>query len=196
MHDALIILASKSPRRERLLKRIVPSEMVRVAGSSITETRRRRESAETFCQRVAQEKAEDIWGRYAGRWSNVTAVIGADTVIFFRGKVIGQPKNKEDAMRILKRLSGQCHEVIIGVAVLFTGSDRIMKFVVKSKVWLHNLSREVIEDYVATGEPLDKAGAYAIQGRGRKLVARYEGSYSNIVGLPIDELRSALSSLE
>jgi septum formation protein len=92
----------------------------------------------------------------------------------------------------LKKLAGNSHKVITGVMVFFPVSARRVIFAVKSKVWMRSMSDEVIGDYVATMEPLDKAGAYAIQGMGRKLVARYEGSFTNIVGLPIDELKTIL----
>ena len=143
---------------------------------------------------MAKDKATTTWQNYEGG-DKIGAVIGADTVVLFRGRIIGQPQDSEDAIRILKMLSGECHEVITGVAVLYPASGQIAGFVVRSKVWMHELSTEVIEDYVRTGEPLDKAGAYAIQGKGGRLVARYEGSYTNIIGLPVDELKEALGSL-
>lgn len=196
MRVTKVLLASKSPRREELLKKIVAPDGIIVTGSEIPENRRKGESAETFCKRVAQEKAADVWRRYSGQRSDIAAVVGADTVISFRGEVIGQPENKEDAIRILEQLSGQCHEVITGVAVLFPRPDRFTTFIVKSEVWMHKLGIETIENYVATGEPLDKAGAYAIQGQGRSLVERYEGSYTNIVGLPLEELERVLNSAQ
>jgi septum formation protein len=196
MHETKILLASRSARRAELLRRVFPSERIIVIGSDISENRRKGERVETFCKRVAQEKAADVWGRYAGQRSDIAAVVGADTVILFRGRVIGQPEDSDEAIRILKQLSGKCHEVITGVAVLFPRPDRFTTFIVKSKVWMHKLGIETIEDYVATGEPLDKAGAYAIQSKGRSLVERYEGSYTNIVGLPLEELKRVLNSPE
>jgi septum formation protein len=191
-----ILLASKSPRRRQLLKEIVSAENILVAGSDVSEDHKRDESADVFCLRIAKEKAKDVWVKYHGRREDIDAVVGADTVILFRGKIFGQPEDGDDAIRILKQLSGRCHEVITGVAVIFPEMSSVSTFVVRSKVWMHKLSVEKIKDYVATGEPLDKAGAYAIQGKGRGLVARYEGSYSNIVGLPVDELRKVLNCLQ
>ncbi|KPL13055.1 hypothetical protein AMJ74_05780 [candidate division WOR_3 bacterium SM1_77] len=196
MHEKKILLASRSPRRAELLRRVFPSERIIVIGSDISENRRKDERAEAFCRRIAKEKAASVWRKYEGQRSRVVAVVGADTVIRFKQEVIGQPKDGADAMRILNKLSGHCHEVITGVAVLFPAFARFKTFIVKSKVWMHKLGMETIEDYIATGEPLDKAGAYAIQGRGRSLVERYEGSYTNIVGLPVEELRRIVNSPE
>lgn len=190
-----VLLASKSPRRRKLMQRIVPQERIIIFNSDVQENRRKNEGAEAFCRRMAWEKTIDAWNKYGGRLDDIGAVVGADTVILFRGKIFGQPEDSDDAIRILKQLSGQCHEVITGVSVLFTKPHRFTTFVVTSRVWMHKLSAETIKDYVATGEPLDKAGAYAIQGKGRRLVARYDGSYSNIVGLPVDELRKVLNCL-
>lgn len=191
-----ILLASKSPRRRELLKEIVSAENILVAGSDVLENHKRGENADAFCLRIAKEKVDDVWFKYRGRREDIDAVVGADTVVLFRGEIFGQPAGSDAAVRILKQLSGRCHEVITGVAIIFPRLNRFTTFVVKSKVWMHKLSIEKIRDYVATGEPLDKAGAYAIQGKGRGLVARYEGSYSNIVGLPVDELRKVLNCLQ
>jgi len=171
------------------MQRILPPEKIIFADSDVQEKRRNGEGAEAFCMRMAKDKVTTAWGKYEGRRSDIAAAVGADTVVLLKNQIIGQPEDSGDAIRILKQLSGQCHEVITGVAVLFPRLGRFTTFIVKSKVWMHKLSVEAIEDYVATGEPLDKAGAYAIQGKGKHLVARYEGSYSNIVGLPINELR-------
>jgi septum formation protein len=177
------------------MKRVLPGSKVFIMDSGVKEKRRKGESVETFCMRVARDKADRAWDGYKDRSISVGAVIGADTVIYFKGQIIGQPKDSEDAVRILKRLSGQCHEVVTGVAVFCVSSRRFKTFIVRSSVWMRKLDLKTIKDYVATGEPLGKAGAYAIQGKGRKLMARYEGSYSNIVGLPVEELRRVLKCL-
>jgi septum formation protein len=145
--------------------------------------------------RVAREKAARVWREYRARPGRIRAVIGADTAILFKGQIIGQPKDKKDALRILKRLNGHYHEVITGVAVFYIASGQFTAFTTRSKVWMRDNSMMEIAAYVATGEPFGKAGAYAIQGKGRKLVARYEGSYSNIIGLPVDELKRVIRCL-
>lgn len=146
--------------------------------------------------RMAQEKAANAWAKYRNKSRGIYTVIGADTVVLFKGAMIGQPRDTDDAIRILRKLSGRGHDVVTGVAIYSTVSACFTTFVVRSRVWMNVLTERTIADYVATGEPLDKAGAYAIQGRGRRLVARYEGSYSNIVGLPVSELKNALKSLQ
>jgi septum formation protein len=178
-----------------LIQKIVPLERLIFLDSNVDENERRGEGAAEFCLRVAKSKANNAWNEFRDSHGDIGAVVGADTVVYFEGRIIGQPKNNADAMSILKRLSGRCHEVITGVAVFFPESGDFVSFTVRSKVWMHELSSEAIADYVATGEPMDKAGAYAIQGMGKRLVARYEGSYSNIVGLPLDELKKALNFL-
>jgi septum formation protein len=175
---APVILASQSPRRIELLKKLV------VIPSAVEETLRDDLSPEENAMALAEEKARSVESRHPGR-----LVIGADTVVALGGEIIGKPKDAEDARRILRRLSGRVHKVITGVAVVF---GRSFPAAETSTVRFHPLSEKQIADYVATGEPLDKAGAYAIQGIGEALVASHEGSYSNIVGLPIDTLRALL----
>ena len=189
------ILASRSPRRLFLLRSIVPEDRIVVIESQIEEKSEPGEDAETFCRRVAERKAAAVWQNYAGERDDVAAVIGADTVIWFENRIIGQPKEAADATGILMELSGNIHEVITGVAVLKVSCQRMEVFCVRSKVWMRKADETTIKNYVATGEPLDKAGAYGIQGRGRILVAKYEGSYSNIVGLPTEELKEILKEL-
>jgi septum formation protein len=190
-----LILASKSPRRLELLSTLVPADQIVVVESNVDEKIDPRETAEGYCCRIAEKKADVAWRKYAGNRSEIAAVIGADTVVLIAGQIVGQPCGEDDAIRILRKLGGRCHEVITGVALLDPGSGTIDTFSVKSKVWMREIELETIREYVATGEPLDKAGAYAIQGEGQRLVERYEGSYSNIVGLPVRELQAVLSRI-
>lgn len=196
MRGLKVLLASGSPRRRDLIQSILSRERIAFTQSKIPEERYIGEKPEAHCIRLAKEKVRSVWGQCKHRSTDIGAVVGADTVVFLDDQVIGQPRDVDDAVQILNRLSGRCHEVITGVAVFFTRSQRLDTFAVRSKVWFRDLSAQEIEEYVATGEPLDKAGAYAIQGRGRVLVARYEGSYSNIVGLPLDELAEVLRCLQ
>jgi septum formation protein len=166
-----------------------------VKESNVREVMTKGESAEAFCMRVAKDKAESVWEQYRSKRDDIVAVIGADTVILCEGEVIGQPSDRKDAARILRRLSGRHHKVITGVVVLFPRMERSRTFAITSTVWMHRLSEMIIADYVATNEPLGKAGAYAIQGKGANLVATYDGSYTNIVGLPVDELRQVLGEV-
>jgi septum formation protein len=195
MNKRKLMLASRSPRRLELLSAIFPVNRIVVVESDIDETISPGEAVEDYCCRIAQEKAVTAWYRYQGTRSDIAVVVGADTVVVLGREIIGQPCDEDDAVRILKKLVGRRHDVITGVALLNPGSGAVNTFAVKSEVWMREIGLEAIREYVATGEPLDKAGAYAIQGEGKRLIARYEGSYSNIVGLPVHELQAALSRI-
>jgi len=178
-----VILASQSPRRIELLKSVVSD--FQVIPSSVEETLRPGQSPEENAVALALEKARSVAARHPGH-----LVIGADTLVALEGEIIGKPEGPGDARRILKRLSGREHQVITGVAVVFGRSFQAAEV---SRVRFHPLTEQEIDRYVATGEPLDKAGAYAIQGIGAALVAAREGSHSNIVGLPIGLLKKLLA---
>jgi len=178
-----VILASQSPRRIELLKQIVPD--FTVVPSAVEETLDGGQTPEENAVRLAEMKARSVARAHPGH-----LVIGADTVVADDGDIIGKPQNAEDAKRILKRLSGREHRVITGVAVICR--ERAFLAAAVSRVVFHRLTEKDIADYVATGEPMDKAGAYAIQGAGAALVESHHGSYSNIVGLPIETLKSLL----
>lgn len=185
-----IILASASPRRRELLAQlgyafeIIPSQALEeeVAG----------ESPQQHVMRLSRDKACEISTRdkIEGRW-----VIGSDTVVLRDNEILGKPQNDEDAARMLRSLSGRSHEVLSGYAVLdrATGEQRLG--VVTTKVCFRALTEAEISGYIASKEPADKAGAYAIQGLGAFMVSRIEGSYSNVVGLPLCELVQALEEL-
>jgi nucleoside triphosphate pyrophosphatase len=121
-------------------------------------------------------------------------VLGADTIVAIDGQALGKPAGPEDARAMLRRLRGREHEVITGIAVVDAGSGRAESLVVVSRVRMTEYSDSEIDAYVATGEPLDKAGAYAIQDRGRALVAGHTGSFSNVVGLPLEETARLLAA--
>ena len=190
-----IILASKSPRRKELFAQIIPETDFIVIGSDVSEEILPGEDAESYSIRIAEEKARDVIARHKEKIEEASLVIGADTIVSLDNEIIGQPKDNTDAKRILKKLSKRCHTVITGVVIILTGGNPAIKFAVRSKVWFKELSCEIIEEYVNSLEPMGKAGAYAIQGGGRDLIERYEGSYSNIVGLPVEEIREVLSKI-
>jgi septum formation protein len=135
--------------------------------------------------RLALDKARAVAAGLGPAGAGPTVVLGADTVVTIDGQVLGKPADPEDARGMLRRLAGREHEVITGVAVLDAGSGRAQTTAVVSRVRMTGYGEADIEAYVATGEPLDKAGAYAIQGAGGRLVAGLEGSFSNVVGLPL-----------
>lgn len=176
-----IILASASPRRRELLKRIVSQFDVVVSEYAEEETSLDAKGTVTL---FAREKAREVFSRFPN-----SAVIGADTVVSLDGTVLGKPQDKEDAKRMLRRMSGRTHEVMTGVTLIVDGRER--SFVSVSRVTFLPLSEEVISAYVESGLPLDKAGAYGIQD-GYPLVKEYEGSYTNIVGFPVEDVRTLL----
>lgn len=172
----MLILASQSPRRRELLDAWGIS--FRVMPSRYEEDNERPLPPETLVRLQAEGKARDVWNR-SGR---VHPVLGADTVVVLGGHILGKPSGPEDAVRMLQALSGKSHDVLTSVAVAAKGG--VKSAVCRSRVLFQPLSEEEIRRYVSGGEPLDKAGAYAIQGEGKRFVAALEGSWSNVVGLP------------
>lgn len=170
-----LVLASASPRRRELLSGLGLRFTVR--SSEIDETPRAGEAPGAYVLRLAREKAQAT-----GRPGEL--VLAADTSVILAGEILGKPRDDEDAERMLRLLSGREHEVLTGVAVL-DASGRLAAEVDRTVVRMAPLSAEEIAWYVATGEPRDKAGAYAIQGLGALFVEAITGSYSNVVGLPV-----------
>lgn len=178
-----IILASKSPRRAEILRAVDwPFEAV---AAGVDETRTGDEDAVGYVQRLALEKAETVAGRLAAKESPGKLVLGADTVVVVSGEILGQPLDREDARRMLTRLSGKWHEVLTGVALVRVGHSAGKVGHETTRVRFAELNDKEIDWYVATGEPMDKAGAYAVQGRAALFIKEIEGDYFNIVGLPI-----------
>ena len=189
--DKRIYLASRSPRRRDLLKQIgVPFELLLLRedlrrGADVDETPLAEESPGVYVLRVASAKAAMAVRQIAYRGLPQKPVLSADTTVVFDGQIVGKPVDAEDAARILRTLSGREHQVLTAVAVALR--EQIEAQISVSSVSFRELSDAEIRSYVATGEPLDKAGAYAIQGRGGVLVTRMTGSYSGIMGLPLAE---------
>ena len=181
------ILASSSPRRAELLTRA--GYEFDIKPPAIDEDRCLNESPSDYVVRLAVEKASDIAAKV-----NNQVVIGADTVVILDGSVFGKPKDSVEASAMLKQLSGCTHEVLTGVAVCFR--EKRLSDLEVTKVSFARLDDDFIAWYVATGEPLDKAGAYGIQGIGSRFVTWIEGSYTNVVGLPIPLVDRLLSSLK
>ncbi len=175
-----LILASRSPRRSELLRSL--GLEFEVSPSKVDEITDPEQSPEQNATNIARDKA-----RWVARQNPGSYVLGADTMVVLDREIIGQPVDEEDACRILSKLVGKRHRVITGV-VLITPETEEYETAVVSRVTLKSVSENKIRSYIATGEPLDKAGAYAIQGEGAFLVESWEGSYSNIVGLPLEAL--------
>ena len=181
-----LVLASASPRRRELLRAAGFDFDVRP--SAVQENRRESESGEEFALRVAQEKALDV----AASYEPDTLVLGADTVVIVNGQTLGKPTGPDDAARMLRLLSGVTHRVITGLCLVHA-PDRIEGLKSSTTlVTLRRLDEQEIQAYVASGEPLDKAGAYGIQGLASKFVTRIEGCYFNVVGLPVALLYETL----
>lgn len=176
-----IILASKSPRRKYLLEKAGLS--IAVIPSRFDETTVAMTAPDAYVRTLAEAKAAEIAGRFAECW-----VIGADTIVTVDGDVLGKPASASNARRMLQQLSGRVHQVYTGFCICCRQRRRVHSDVVKTDVWFKELTEAEINWYIQTGEPFDKAGAYAIQGIGTFLVKRIEGSYTNVVGLPVCEV--------
>jgi septum formation protein len=172
----MLVLASASPRRQELLRAAgIPFE---VQPAHIPEDVLPGEHARNYAERLAQEKALAI-----AKHRPHDVVLGADTVVVIESQILGKPRDAADAARMLRLLSGREHQVITGVCVVGSGQPRLASEI--TKVTMSEISEQEIADYVAGGEPTDKAGAYAIQGIASRWIPRIEGDYSNVVGLPI-----------
>ncbi len=183
-----IVLASKSPRRQNLLASLgIYFEVV----PSTIEEEKEAISPEEMVKINAIKKAKDIAQQRKG------VIIGADTTVVLQGKILGKPRDEADALNTLHSLMGKWHEVFTGCCLidntLFPVKE--VNFVTRSRVYLERISKEILEAYICTKEPLDKAGSYGIQGIGAFLVKEIQGSYTNVVGLPLSEIVQALERL-
>ena len=178
-----LILASASPRRRELLERLgLPFE---VRPSGIEEPLAAEVPASTLATTLARAKAADIADRLRAA-GEAALVLGADTLVVFDGQPLGKPTSQGDARAMLRALRGRSHEVVTAVVVRDAEpAGRELTEAVVSQVLMRDYTDDEIAAYVATGEPDDKAGAYAVQGRGRRLVSRVDGCYTNVVGLPL-----------
>ncbi len=174
------ILASGSPRRRELLRQLGFS--FTVIPSRLEETNQRGMEPRGHATYYAKEKAKEVAQRYPEQW-----VLAADTIVVVAEEILGKPVNVTEATAMLSRLSGRSHHVITGVCLLNAQCGVEESQAVETEVFMRRLDTADIEGYIATGEPMDKAGAYGIQGIGGCLVQRIEGSYSNVVGLPLCE---------
>jgi septum formation protein len=187
-----LILASASPRRRELLTQA--GYLFEVQASSVDESRRSGEDAIRFATRLAREKAQQV---FAQRQSSAqpTLVLGADTVVVCDEEILGKPADAADATRMLRLLSGRTHRVVTGVAVV-GGAQAVEVAAEVTQVTVRTLSPQEIAEYVAGGEPMDKAGAYAIQGYAARWIPRISGCYFNVVGLPLALVESLLEGVE
>jgi len=183
--NVTLFLASSSPRRKELLEQL-GLEFKRI-NAPIEEVALPNETPDSFVLRMAIEKALSGFNKVAGKriW-----VIGSDTAVVLNARVFGKPKNTVDSLSMLGKLSGQTHEVLSAIAVVYDGE--VFSTLNKTKVQFKSLSETEMLAYIESGEPLDKAGSYAIQGLGAKFIQSIEGSYSAVMGLPLFELNQLL----
>ena len=186
-----IYLASRSPRRRELLKQIgINFELLIMRSyplqrADVDETPKPGESPGDYVMRLASSKATAGWVRLLERRLPRLPVLGADTTVAVVGEILGKPSTPDDAAGMLRKLSGHDHEVFSAVSVAF--NDHVETKLSRSVVRFAELSNALIEDYVDTGEPMDKAGAYGIQGKAATFIEQIDGSYSGIMGLPLHE---------
>lgn len=190
-----LVLASASPRRKELLGQLGFSRkdfQFDVLAADIDESHIEGETAQAFVLRLAQEKAHA--GLALCQQQNGVAVLGSDTIVVLGQQILGKPESEADAAAILSRLSGQSHRVMTAVAL--TDGTRTLSRLVQTRVHFCQLTDSDISAYIDTGEPMDKAGAYGIQGLGGSFVESIEGSYSAVVGLPLVETRALLCEMQ
>jgi len=199
MTDTTLYLASRSPRRQELLRQLgVNFEVLRLREASgrqrdVLEVAHDGEPALHYVERIARTKAAVGAQQMLRRRMPPWPVLGADTEVVLDGTIFGKPRDANDATRMLALLSGRTHQVSTAVAV--AAGDEVHAEIATSAVTFCTLTLEQISRYVATGEPTDKAGAYAIQGRGAAFVTRLEGSYSGVMGLPLFETSVILARI-
>lgn len=179
-----VILASRSPRRSELLT--AAGIAFEVLAADIDETPHANEAPEAYVERLAIEKARAVLALRPG-----ATVLGADTTVVIDGLILGKPETDAEATDMLRRLQGRVHDVFTGVAVVSESGAR--SAVERTRVWFDAMTDEDISWYVASGEPVDRAGAYAIQGLASRFIPRIEGSYTNVVGLPVALVSSILN---
>ena len=184
-----IVLASASPRRKELLRKLV--KKFKVLPSRINEAKIKARSPESFAVKAALAKAEDVALKV-----KKSVVIGADTIVVLGKTILGKPKNRKDAFKMLKKLVGRTHKVITGIAVVDLEAGKKYADFVVTKIKMKKVSDQEIKDYVKTGKPLDKAGSYGIQEIEEVFIEQIEGDYENVVGLPVIKLKELLCQIK
>ncbi len=187
-----LILASQSPRRQTLLSQLGYQFITLVA--DIDESVAPNESPKAYVLRLAIEKAQSIYSQLPKKEQMDALVLGADTCVVINGEILGKPRNETDCINTLLKLSNNKHQVLTSIAVV--GKQLVVSKVISTDVYFKDLTVNEIRLYWKTGEPVDKAGSYAIQGIGGQFVTRINGSYSAVVGLPLYETAQLLASVE
>jgi septum formation protein len=182
------ILASASPRRRELLGALGLD--FAVIPSGVNEEFLEGETAKEHVLRLSREKALAVADKNPGAW-----VMGADTIVVIDGEVLGKPRSREEAGKMLSRLSGKKHRVLTGFSIVRNDMDIVKSDLVESSVFFKDLSRDELEWYIETEEPYDKAGGYAVQGRAAFFIKEIRGSHTNVIGLPLCEVMTALKAV-
>ena len=196
----IIYLASKSPRRRELLRQagihfeLLPLRAYPLDRRDVDETPLPREAPADYVMRIARLKAEAAVRMMTTRHLPPRLVLTADTTVALDGEILGKPADAAEAASMLKKLSGRTHEVLTAVAL--TNMSEVKEALSRSEVTFRQLDESEIRQYVATGEPLDKAGAYAIQGRAAMFISHLSGSYSGVMGLPLLETAQLIKDFE
>ena len=190
--QAQVVLASKSPRRAELLQQIHISFVCDAA--DIDETVLAGETAADYVQRLARQKAQAIWCKREAEQQPLLPVLGSDTAVVIGEEILGKPNNKADAIVMLKKLSGKAHQVLTAVSVI--SQSKTLTALSTTTVNFKAVSALEIENYVDSGEPNDKAGAYGIQGFAAVFIEKIEGSYSGVMGLPLAETYQLLQEVK
>jgi len=183
-----LVLASASPRRIELLQ-LIGLEVL-VIPSGVTESQLDGEVPETHVIRLSREKAASVSRDYPGNW-----VLGADTIVVIDGEMLGKPETRQEARQMLTKLSNREHTVFTGYTLSHENEGRIISDVVKSTVLIKTITAEEMDWYTRTDEPYDKAGGYAVQGRGAFFIRAIHGSYTNVMGLPLCEVVDTLTRI-
>lgn len=194
----MIILASGSPRRKELLSTITKDFEIITSNADETPSNT---VPSLIVEELSLKKGEEVFERASSLGKididKENLIISADTLVFFKDERMGKPSDRADAVRMIKELSGNSHEVITGVTLIYTKGGKMTKksFHEKTEVCVYQLSDAEIEEYVESGEPMDKAGAYAIQGLFGKYIKSINGEYANVVGLPVARLYHEIKAM-
>ncbi|MBD7910660.1 MULTISPECIES: Maf-like protein [Clostridium] len=182
-----VILASASERRQELLSRIVENFTILVSEFD-EEKVKKTGNISDYVENIALGKARDVLSKV----SESSIIIAADTVVSLDNEILGKPKDKSEAYEMLSKLSGNTHNVYTGIVIINTDSGKTLKDFVETQVVFSKLTEKQIKDYIATGDPMDKAGAYGIQGKAGVFVKEIRGCYYNVVGLPLNKLNEMI----
>lgn len=185
-----VVLASASPRRRDILKQIGIEPVIM---PSQVEEHMTASDPEQIVKELSIQKAEDVYSRYQAETEGSFAVIGADTIVAADGEILGKPRDEEDAKRMIRLIAGRVHQVYTGVTIIY--EDRQLTFAEKTDVRVASMTETEIEEYIACGESMDKAGAYAVQGAFAAFIEGVNGSYTSVVGLPAGKTYRKLRDL-